>query len=114
MSPLPPNFVAHAPLVLASSQVVGSGRLPVCFAFRLRPNNEADSGWVFWSGKETQAFIDDKTNTAVYPLLRFLEMDKTLREIIQNPIGSAWERDALGETWRELPGYLTPDGDISR
>lgn len=103
---LPPKFTKYAPLVLASQQVIGAQRLPVCFAFRVTPNNEADSGWVFWSGNEDQAYIDDSSNTVVCPLLSFLELDSSLIDLIKNPLGTAWERDNVEDEWREVVGYF--------
>ena len=103
---LPANFTKHAPLVLASKQVIGANRLPVCFAFCVTPNNEADSGWVFWSGNEDQTYINDSSNTLVCPLLSFLELDSSLINLIKNPLGTAWERDNPKGEWREVVGYF--------
>jgi hypothetical protein len=94
------------PLVLATRQVVGPKRLPVLFAYRLKPNNENDSGWVFWSGQEDQAYIDNTDNTVVSLLGLFLDMDPTLAEILNHPIGTAWARDSPASPWREVPGYV--------
>lgn len=103
---LPKNFIKHAPLVLATRQVIGPERLPVCFAFREPPNNEADTGWIFWSGQEDQAYIDDSSNTVVCPLSSFLELDPSLRTLMQFPVGTAWERDSPTDEWQEVIGYF--------
>jgi hypothetical protein len=103
---VPENFARNAPLVLASKQVCGPDRLPICFAFRLPPNNEADSGWVFWSGKESQEFIDDNSNTVVCPLFSFIDMDSTILDVLRNPIFSAWERDHVSDAWKEVKDYF--------
>lgn len=106
ISSVPEALADNAPLVLASKQVCGPDRLPVCFAFRLEPNNEADSGWVFWSGLEEQAFIDDESNTVVCPLFSFIDMDPTILDVLRSPVRSAWERDHVGEEWREVKDYF--------
>ncbi len=103
----PAEFTKNAPLVLASKQVCGVNRLPVCFAFRLEPNNEADTGWVFWSGEEDQDFIDDSSNTLVCPLFSFIDMDSTLLDVIRNPVSTAWERNHVGDEWREVEDYFS-------
>lgn len=108
-STTPESFSQHAPLVLASRQVCGPDRLPVCFAFRLPANNEADSGWVFWSGLEDQAFIDDADNTLVCHLFAFIDMDLTLLDVIRNPVFTAWERDGVGRDWREVADYFSAE-----
>src|SRR5262245_60833748 len=103
---VPKNFTRNAPLVLASKQVCGPNRLPVCFAFRLEPNNEADSGWVFWSGQEDQSFIDDSSNTIVCPLFSFIDMDSTILDVLRRPVFTAWERDNVGAEWKEVKDYF--------
>lgn len=103
---LPSSFTQFAPLVLASQQVTGPDRLPVCFAFRVEPNNESDSGWIFWSGQEDQDYIDEPSNTIICPLISFIEMDHSIEDVTHNPIGTAWERDNLEDTWREVVGYF--------
>jgi hypothetical protein len=103
---LPKNFTKYAPLVLATGQVTGPNRRPICFAFRTEPNNDADSGWVFWSGEEDQAYLDNSSNTGLYPLLGFLELDPSLEAILRHPINTAWERDDVSDAWREVVGYF--------
>jgi hypothetical protein len=98
------NFAASAPLVLASRQVIGPERLPVLFAFRLRPNNPRDSGWVLWSGLEDQAYIDDNRNTVVCPLENF--PGSPIDEIVDSPVETAWERQDEASTWTEVVGYF--------
>jgi hypothetical protein len=84
----------------------------VGFAFHIAPRNEYDSGWVFWAGDEPQEYIDDSRNTAVCPMLTFLEMDETLREVVRHPVGTAWERTEDGLDWREVHGFVSPDGSL--
>lgn len=106
VSPVPEGFARNAPLVLASKQVCGPNRLPILFAFRLHPNNDADSGWVFWSGLEDQAFIDDNSNTIVCPLFPFIDMDSTILDVLRGPVLTAWERAAAGDEWKEVKDYF--------
>ena len=98
------KFAALAPLVLASDQVMGPDRLPVCFAYRVEPNNPHDSGWIFLSGRESQAVLDDNP-PKICPLNSFLKMDPRLSEITGKPVGSAWERGSAGAPWEEVFGF---------
>ena len=82
----------QASLVLASREVIGPNRLPVGFAYREKSDNEY-SGWVFLSGHESQEYLDDSSNLALSPLDLFLEMDPSLAEIIDRPVGTYWKRD---------------------
>lgn len=98
------NLAASAPLALASRQVIGPERLPVLFAFRLKPNNPHDSGWVLWSGLEDQTYIADNRNTVVCPLAGF--PGSPLDKIADKPVGTAWERPDEGGQWTEVVGYF--------
>lgn len=106
-APWEDKFAALAPLVLASDQVMGPQRLPVCFAYRVKPNNPYDSGWIFSSGKESQQHLDDNP-PKICPLNSYLKMDPTLGEITERAVGSAWERDGAGEPWTEVRGFKPP------
>jgi hypothetical protein len=86
------KFEAFAPLVMASTQIIGPLRSPVCFAYRTNPNNQYDSGWVFFSGKESPEFLADAANASICPLRAFVEMDSSLLDIVDSPLGSVWER----------------------
>ncbi|MBJ2157048.1 immunity protein Imm33 domain-containing protein [Variovorax sp. IB41] len=98
------KFAALAPLVLASDQVMGPNRLPVCFAYRVKPNNPYDSGWIFQSGRESQKVLDDNP-PKICPLNSFLKMDPTLSAVTDKPVGSAWERDSADAAWKEVFGF---------
>jgi hypothetical protein len=104
--PAPPaweaNFKANAPLVLASEQVMGPQRMPVCYAYRSAPNNPYDSGWLFLSGQESQAMLD-ALPPKICPMQLFIRDDETLLDVIRNEVGTAWERDSVGDAWRQAP-----------
>ncbi len=107
MEPWEEKFAALAPLVLASDQVMGPHRVPVCFAYRVKPNNPYDSGWIFSSGNESQQQLDDHP-PSVCPLNAFLKMDPTLSEITESAVGAAWERSGPGAPWQEVRGFKPP------
>ncbi|MDH6169372.1 hypothetical protein M2282_004536 [Variovorax boronicumulans] len=98
------KFTAFAPLVLASDQVMGPNRLPVGFAYRVKPNNPHDSGWIFLSGKESQEMLDNNP-PKICPLNSFLKMDPSLAAITESPVGSAWERSGAQAPWEEVFGF---------
>lgn len=98
------KFAALGPLVLATDQVIGPDRLPVCFAYSREPNNPYDTGWSFLSGKESQKYLDSHP-PKVCPLKSFLAMDPSLQDLICFPQGSAWERVDASAPWTEIPGF---------
>ena len=88
-------------LVLASNQLVGPEGLQVGFAFRTEALNPKDSGWNFWSGEETEEYIKDSQNFVTYPLQHFLDLDESLRDIIDAEVDTSWERDEESDEWVE-------------
>ncbi len=85
--------------VLASERVIGPDRDPVLLAYRESAANEQDSGWRFFHGDEDEEFTADPQNIALCPLSSLLEIDPSLRAIINHPAGTAWERLSLVEPW---------------
>ncbi|NUO75568.1 MAG: DUF2185 domain-containing protein [Lysobacter sp.] len=102
------KFAAFAPLALASDQVTGPQRLPVCYAYRLEPNNPHDSGWIFQSGRESQDWLDAHP-PKIYPLERFIQMDPSLLDLVRGEIGSGWERDDADSPWRRIEDFRRLD-----
>lgn len=90
---------------------MGTSRLPVCFLYRMRPNNQHDSGWIFRSGFESQEFLDDTNNLKICPLMSFLDLDPSLIEVIDSPVGSVWERDDGKSPWKQVFDYEVPGVD---
>lgn len=50
---------------VASDHITVGGQ-PVGFMYRISPETEVDSGRVFMSGQESQAYMDDPGNLALY------------------------------------------------
>lgn len=94
----------HGHLVLASEKVIGPDREPVLLAFREPGANEQDSGWRFFHGDEDGEFTSDPDNIALCPLSTLLDMDPSLRAIINNPAGTTWERPTEADPWSPAEG----------
>lgn len=65
---------------------------PVRWMYREEPHNPMDSGWRFFSGYETDEYIDDLTNTAVYDVNTIANYDRSILPFLAAPVGSAFER----------------------
>lgn len=70
--------------------------LPVGFMYREEPEFDADSGWRFLSGTETQEYIDDPENLAIYDVNTIANYDPDIIPLLGLPAGTALER-ASGE-----------------
>jgi hypothetical protein len=64
--------------------------------YREEPHNPGDSGWRFFSGSEGGAYLDDPDHSGVYDVNTIANYDPDVVAVLDEPIGSAFERDARG------------------
>ena len=66
--------------------------LPVGYMYREEPDDDFDSGWRFFSGTETQDYVDDPNNTLIYDVNTIANYDKAIIPFLNAPYGAAFER----------------------
>ena len=64
----------------------------VSFMYREEPDDEVDSGWRFMSGFESQEYMDNPANLAVYDVNTIANYDSDIVPFLESRIGSAFER----------------------
>jgi hypothetical protein len=64
----------------------------VHFMYREKPVNETDSGWQFLAGTETQAYLSDPDNAAMYRLNTIANFDPAVIPYLDLPVGTDLER----------------------
>jgi hypothetical protein len=69
----------------------------VGYMYRDEPDNEIDSGWRFMWGKESQKYMDNAENLAVYDINTIANYSPDIVEFLDFQYGSAFERNAEGE-----------------
>ena len=74
-------------------KVLVTNKLRVRFMYHEKPDNENDSGWRFFSGDETQEYVDNPNNIAIYDIETILAIDIDIMKYLSSPIGSAFERE---------------------
>src|SRR5262249_10115856 len=74
----------------------------VGYMYREAPDFGSDSGWRFFSGSESQEYVDAPDNTAIYEVNTIANYDPEIISFLDAPVGSAFARDP--ET-----GELVPD-----
>jgi len=89
---------------LASDRITVDG-MPVGYMYREAPHSEwdADSGWRFFAGDESQAYSDDASNFALYHVNTIANYDPTIIPLLSAPEGSAYGRDDNGHWLQEDP-----------
>ena len=66
--------------------------MKVGFFYREDPRFDQDSGWRMMSGTETQEYINDSSNTAIYDLNTIANYDPAIIAFLDFPVGSEFER----------------------
>ncbi len=88
----------------ATDHITVDGK-PVGYMYRESPDTEKeykDSGWRFFSGEETQEYVDDAENIMIYDLNTIANCDRAIIEYLDAPIGSQWERVLGSNSFREV------------
>lgn len=60
--------------------------------YREEPDGAYDSGWRFFSGEETQEYVDDPNNIMVYDVNTIANYDPAIIPYLDSPYGSAFRR----------------------
>jgi hypothetical protein len=95
-SEIQPGLAAGFGSCIASDRITVDGR-PVGFLYREVPDSSLDSGWRFFAGDESQAYVDRPDNLALYDVNTIANYDRSIVGLLDSPVGSAFGRNAAGE-----------------
>ena len=65
---------------------------PIRFMYREDPDNEIDSGWRFMSGFESDDYMENPENHAIYDVNTISNYDQSIIPLLNSPVGSAYEK----------------------
>lgn len=108
------NFPSIGALII-TKQVISEG-MPPRFILKDKPRNEQDSGWVIFSGFESDEYTDNADNFGVYDAKSLLKEypDSELADILlRGWIGSVFEYDDEEKMWCEVLDYPLENDYIS-
>ena len=77
--------------------------------YREAPDNALDSGWRFFAGIETQRYVDDPENLAIYDIQTIAEIDPDIIPILETPWPCAFERESAGQAFAESDFSFEPE-----
>lgn len=75
---------------------------PVRFMYREEPDHETDSGWRFMSGFESEEYIVNPDNLAIYDVNTIANYDPSIIPFLGSPIGSAFEKTEESERFEPV------------
>jgi hypothetical protein len=76
---------------IATDKITVNGE-PVDYMYREKPINNVDSGRRFFSGTETQEYVDDSNNSTFYQINTNANYDSAIIPYLDLPIGVVLER----------------------
>ena len=89
---------------LAPKQLVNN-KLKVRFMYREQPDNESDSGWRFFSGFESDEYVNNPDNIGLYDVNTIVAIDPDVVPLLKNPVGSAFEREKATQPFVESKDF---------
>ncbi|TXR53925.1 DUF2185 domain-containing protein [Reinekea thalattae] len=102
------NKAGH--LCLASSLILNERPLPIRFFYKELPQHKNDTGFRFYSGQETDEFLQEEDAACVAPLDCMERLDPSISELVkQSEVGSVWERLPDSNHWVPVHDYVIPD-----
>lgn len=84
-----------APIVLVEE------KKKVRFMYREEPDNSEDSGWRFFSGDETDEYVNNSDNIGLYDVSTVARIDKSIISLLDSPYGKAFEREDASQPFTE-------------
>ena len=85
--------------VLASKWLV-ENNMKVRFMYREEPDNTSDSGWRFFSGNESDEYVNNPENIGLYSIETISQIDPDVIPLLNNDVGTAFERESEKEPFR--------------
>jgi hypothetical protein len=86
----------------ATDMITVEGR-KVGYMYREPPDFAEDSGWRFFSGKESEEYLEDVGHTGVYDVNTIANYDSAIIPLLDAPVGSAFERRGLFRKFVAVP-----------
>ena len=87
------RLVPHDGGCIASDRITVDGR-PVGFMYREAAAHDADTGWRFLAGDESDAYMADSSNHSIYAVNTIANYDPAIIPLLESPEGRAFERAA--------------------
>jgi hypothetical protein len=93
---------------LATDRITVEGR-KVAFCYREKPDNAGDSGWRFFAGNESDAYLDNPANSGIYDVNTIANYDPEIIPFLKSPVGSAFERRRGTGPFAQVHDFKPPE-----
>ena len=80
-----------------ASKCLVENNMKVRFMYREEPDDTSDSGWRFFSGDESDEYINNSENIGIYSIETISKIDPDIIPLLSNDTGTAFERESAKE-----------------
>lgn len=87
---------------MATDKIAVEG-LKVAYMYREKPDFPEDSGWRFFSGKESEEDLNDPGRTGIYDVNTIANYDGDIIPLLESPVNSAFERRGFFKKLAAVP-----------
>ncbi|WP_269530864.1 DUF2185 domain-containing protein [Chitinimonas sp. BJYL2] len=92
-----PLATGHGHCVV-SDMVAVEGK-PVGYMYRDEPEDAEDSGWRFFAGNESDAYIDNPKHFSLLDVNVVANFDETIIPLLNSPVGAEFDKEEGGDTF---------------
>lgn len=97
----------HFGYVLASKELIDN-KMPILYMYKEKPDNNQDSGWRFFSGNETEEFLNDVNNIVMCDIKTIVDIDPSIVGLLFWPYDMSFTRNSSTDFFQ-----LVSDNDIN-
>ncbi len=94
---------------IASDAITVEGE-QVGYMYKEKPDEEDDSGWRFFSGYETDEYLENPDNCGLHDVNSIANFDKDIIPFLDSPYNSAFERSDSCMVFIQVP-FDPPESD---
>jgi hypothetical protein len=87
---------------IASDRITVDGR-HVGFMYRETPTDDGDSGWRFFAGDESDDYVNNRANLAMYDVNTIANYDPAIIPMLGSSSMSAFERPTASSRFTRVP-----------
>ena len=91
-----------------ATDMITCGGCKVGFMYREATEFDLDSGWRFMSGDESDEYMNDPDNHAIYDVNTIANCDPDIIPFLDAPVGSAFERESSTGPFVEVHDFEPP------
>jgi hypothetical protein len=95
---------------IASDKITVDGQ-PVRFMYREEAVHEDDSGWRFFSGTESDAYMEEPSNHAFYDCNTIANYDRSVVPLLGSPVGSVFEKPPGATDFEQAADLASDDSE---